>query len=474
MSKTKTTNCKSDRMTTGHLEGFALRKAIGDILGVRDDGTWTYLDRGGVREKGLYIVHYTDEGAKKSGDLRGVIVDVDHQCVICSSFGATPSATVTSIPPEGALTFTDDDGQEHTIVIEDTVFKAGFEGFLIRVVKHDGIVYFTTHRNMRPTSARWGDFSMPTFMEMYESLGGPKGDDLFPADVQFSPYVYIFLVVHPKLLVGTRQDVGPGYIVHLETRKMWETSPFGVKEDVGQPKEFVSTGSQSATITAPFLYVPPEMTPEEANDFLEEGYYDSVYDNVWLRTGEFVVAHFEGKIFRLQSPSYSWRTSLRNNNPIIRHQFISSLVDDTRTRNLLIKYLPIDLSCAERINEMIPALTLPLAPTSYTTEADRLKLIWLNFLLSLPLQRQHEATTLLTDFLQDRDKMIAWLCSIKDNRELIANHPNKRIEYLIREARKTGPDRFQQTLTSLVVREERGASLYRLIKAAADSVKKQK
>ena len=60
-----------------------------------------------------------------------------------------------------------------------------------------------------------------TFEEMFTQLSGPKGDDLFDSNCQYSPYCHVFIMVYPDLLVASKDSVDDGYLVYLGYQTMW-------------------------------------------------------------------------------------------------------------------------------------------------------------------------------------------------------------------------------------------------------------
>jgi hypothetical protein len=211
----------------------AVRAEIASILKIDvDRSQWEVTDS--IPEKGLYMVHYTD-GADmtKYGHVRGTVIDVERKYVVAKSFGFSPIATISSLAASagGDLVVKDDTGNCHDFKAGNYSLRRGFEGVILRIFKHDGVVYTATHRRLNIEKSRWGN-STP-FIQMYKDLKGPEPDSLFDKSKAFSPYCWVFIITHPELLVGTKQNVGPGYVVLLGVETMFDatTKPEAVKAD---------------------------------------------------------------------------------------------------------------------------------------------------------------------------------------------------------------------------------------------------
>ena len=125
---------------------------------------------------------------------------------------------------------TDEFEVEHVVNPKNTIFKLGFEATVMRVYKHDGKVYHSTHRRLDASRSRWG--ASITFGDMYVQLGGPSNDVLFDEKKAYSPFCHIFLMVHPDILIATKANVGTGYLVYLGPKKMWniDSSPYPLEQ----------------------------------------------------------------------------------------------------------------------------------------------------------------------------------------------------------------------------------------------------
>jgi len=278
---------------------------------------WKILDKN--EEEGLYLIHSIID-PKEPGLPRGIVVDINNEIVVCDSFGFTPTAPLeclATIPETKDISIVDEYINRHTFPQGKYTISPAYEGVIVRAFKHNGIVYFSTHKKLDCSRSRWG--KSDRFLEIYERLSGLKGDELFPESVITSPWCYQFLLVDKHLLVATKQDIKDGFIAHLGTIKMWDYDdpnlPFR-DDQLGEKHEDPVIDSKWT--------IPPKFTLEEANEFLKYGYYQEEKDET---NGESVIIYKHddnGKIVdsvRIQSPSYHERVEIRGNDPNMKHRF---------------------------------------------------------------------------------------------------------------------------------------------------------
>lgn len=189
------------------------RTTISAILDIENSAAWEVISSD--PDQHLYMVHHKPEAdLSKYGNIRGIVVDTNAKTVVCRSYGYTPTVISNELKPvDNELILTDEMGFNHTLNTEKCLFKTGFEGTLINVFKHNGVVYRTTRKRLDAGKSRWGNSK--TFMEMYWSLGGPTDEMLFDPESKFSPYVHSFIIVHPDVLIVSKDNIGEGYLVYL-------------------------------------------------------------------------------------------------------------------------------------------------------------------------------------------------------------------------------------------------------------------
>ena len=417
-----------------------LKKRLAEIAGISFTDGWSVFD---VNEEAeLYLLH-SDVEPKRTGLPRGIVVDLKNESMVCSSFGFTPTAPLDclSVIPgsEGDLAVTDEHLNQHIFKHNNYSITPAYEGVIVRVFKHDGSVYFSTHKKLDCSRSRWGNSEF--FLDIYKNLGGPSGLDLFPEDALYSPWCYVFLLVDRSLLVATKQDIGVGYIVDLGIQQMWVYGPEGpfktTEDEEEDPRPFAGAEHRRPTIVPalesqldfkgsdkPFSVRPCQLSLEQANQFLKEGYLDQdegLYpDKGSGFSGESVIIYQyddNGRIsnsVRVQSSGYHWRVQMRGDNPNLRHRFYQLLNDALRPENtasLLSKY-PFFYRRGKAdtsfdtiwVNHCGQHIRLDLKKTD-----DRIFLVYVTFYESLPSSQKSEGLRLWDEFKKDRDDVTMWI-----------------------------------------------------------------
>lgn len=434
-----------------------IKSEIANILGINVSQAWEIKDSD--PNNNLYLVHYTQQAnMDEYGELRGIVVDTAAKTVVCRSFGHTPTAVLDElkIDPDNNLHIIDLLGTEHVFDSLNLKIKIGFEGTIIRVFKHNDIVYHSTHRRLHISKSQWGN-SIP-FEQMYHQLNGPSNEMLFNPESKYSPYCHIFLLVHPDVLNVTKDNVGPGYIVYLGPKQMWNPDPIlgpykqttKNNEPIGDnwesdprpnigwldntlkiPNTVSQLPSNYSDTNVPLTLSPFNLSLQQANKHLRYGFYDSFDDqnlDPRLRTGEFVILYkldANGQIIgllRVQSLSYQWRTEMRHNDPNLSHRFyqllngsyipinsIEGLNEYQRRYPILTRY------SVDKIKHIIDSSPITVWMQRYPvsnwikTKTDALQNIWMAFLMSVPLHKQKEVSQMYDSLIKDRSQLIEWL-----------------------------------------------------------------
>ena len=508
------------------------RQIIAEVLGVENSAAWKIVSSD--PDHNLYMVHHVPEAAHgKYAGIRGVVVDTQARTIICKSYGYTPTTIMDklSVQSDGMIRITDDLGLEHLVDPARMQIKSGFEGTLIHVFKHDGIVYRATRKRLDPENSRWGNSK--SFLEMYWELGGPKDEDLFNPETNYSPYCHVFIMVHPDVLVVSKENIGDGYMVYLGPQEMWSVEydecPYKqVREDgtlfegVSQEEFDADTRPNAGWIDSDLrmpttvshfepgatrditILSPPNLSLEQANHHLTFGYYSSFpgwqnYDRRLL-PGEFVIVHFFDEngnleeMIKVESTSYAWRATMRDNNPNLLHRFYQLLngsyirYETPEGREKYLDLYPILTPYPlEIIKQSLPLVVWPEDPTYYdpnmlTNRDSRLYNIWMAFMMAVPLHRQFEVAGFFTQLINTRNQVIGWLRKIESFGKLDSSEYNKRVINIIEAARRFSGRKIEQgqdrdytgrkksfkeltrdNIRNLVMKEE-GSSLYRLAK----------
>jgi hypothetical protein len=470
-----------------------------EVLGLEDTHGWSVVDE----HEHLALVHYDEENGDmaKYGDIHGILIDTEAKCVIASSFDYTPTAVCDELTVvNDTISVLDQDGENHIFPVSETTIKRIFEGVVVRVIWHKSKMLMTTHKRIDFSRSRWG--GSQSFLAMYQEAGGPTAEELFDTSKPYSSSCYVFFVVHPSLLVGTRQSVKSPYIVHLSTNSMDLTYP---PDEIAPGRPTFSTSSEiDGLITQPFIHTPAPLSVEEANHHLRFGYFNSFeVRDLRLLTGDAVIMYrTEGDIItdivKVNSTSYDWRWNLRGNNPNVTNQFyalINWAYDDVDTdaawNKFVSKCVPFPIYAEADIKGIYEAnqciLTIPegeIVRDNYRSRDNRLYVLWMNFVMSLPPSLQGEGLKIWKQFQTDRTRLVEWLQKLESTCKNIERTDNlDRVKGLINISRRMAKDQvakrtnysakgtllrlpvlIRRTIRNLV-RKENGPSLYSMVRA---------
>jgi len=474
-----------------------VKNTISKILGIENSAAWDVVSD--EPEHNLYMVHHKPEANLADyGQIRGIVVDTKAGAVVARSYGYTPTVVSDQIllqQGDGNVHLIDNMGTEHVVNPARALFKVGFEGTLFNVFKHDGIVYRSTRKRLDPSRSRWGN-SKP-FMEMYKSLGGPSDEVLFDNSSRYSPYCHVFIVVHPDVLVVSKDNVGEGYLVYLGPKQMWSTEydscPYKQTQKDGSlfpgitqeqfdadPRpnagwidttlhvpEIVSNMGEDVTRTSGAIFSPHNLSIEEANKHLMFGFYKPFSNSLDRRLlpGEFVVVHQLDEngattgLIRVESSAYAWRATMRDNNPNLLHRFTQlvsgSYLDYTtpegkqRYDSLYPTFEPFDdKSIKDQIAQDGPYVVWPQEgiyydPQYLLTKEDRLYNIWLAFLNSVPLHSQKDVVGYLDWLYKKRGELITWIRMLENRDNLDSSDYGRRVIDIIETARRFARNRAE-------------------------------
>lgn len=486
------------------LNEYEKKKMIAPLLSLQPEDPFDIVSE---TDTGLIMAHYrADADVDIFGNLRGVVVDTNTGKVISYSYPYTPRMITSKIEVNDGKMNLKMDNKNLSLDVDKLRFKIGFEGTLINVFKHGGKVYRTTRKRFDASKSRWGNSK--TFGEMYWELGGPSDETLFDANKDYSPYSHYFILVHPQVLVATKDDIESGYLVYLGPKQMYSTDascPYPL-DKVDSVLHVPQTSNANVRVSGS-IYSPENLTVEEANKHLTFGFYEAFegyqYLDPRLLPGEFVIVENteNGEMYRLESVSYAWRNSIRNNNPNLLHRFFELLdyaylkrEDDAKFREMFpILTLYDQTSLASNI-ELASIVVWPQNTevdfstlSTPTTKDAKLYNIWQCFLIAVPLNRQKEVLTYYELLHNQRNELITWLIETSD--KIVSGSMlnlvdySKRAQDIILKTRSFAEARFKkgdnidhrtkefksiQTLTHDNIRnfisKEKGGSLYRLIK----------
>lgn len=353
--------------------------------------------------------------------------------------------------------------------LKNVTFTRGFESTAMRVWYNKGIVHCSTHKRIDPSNSRWG--KSQTFTEMYKSLNGPT-HELFDLTLESSDLMYIFLMVHPSIMIGSLEPPhANGYLVFLGYINIRYPTimkkPFVLREDIVIPRDLCIDEVKEHL---QFGFQCKQMLEMIDGTMLE---IDTT--NQRLQTGEFVIATewtekpWESPIkaiHQIHSVAYNYRCNFRNNNPNLWHRLFTLSTDahlDLNEYN--IKYpwissvMPMDLNGVHTKMNLSAKENVTLEQSK---SSHRLYNIWNCFMTILPFALKKEVSTLIHDFHIHRYMLGQF---IYRNQE----HTDKRIGQILTFAKQlmhnnnTSVSSNLLSSIHLVLRTERGDSLYRLV-----------
>lgn len=400
---------------------------------------WNVIDE----DEHLELFHYNPEivPAGEIGAIRGLVYDPRGDAIIARSYSYTPSVVLPSIKlsDDGCLRLDDpENGKKYELEGGKFYFKQGFEGTVMRVFKHHGKVYHSSHRRLDTSRSRWG--SSPPFLSVYYELGGPKDEELFDPEKEYSPFCYLFLMVHPTLLMSSRENVGKGYLVFLGALRLWNDKYESVDNE---PKTFPTLKGLPDDLSEPFILEPPEISLELANKHLEKGEFVIVYSR----------EHREGEmpsLIRVSSPAYEDRVRARNNDPNTYHRFVElSSRASLMNRDAFVKMY----GCPPK-----------------TSLQERYACILEEFRKNLPLRMDDEAKDFVSRLYKDREELSSWLTdlvfdgvsSIKD--EKVPPRVSQIVALFSRKTPRGNRKNVRKDIVSLLIKEP-GASFYKMLRS---------
>ena len=302
------------------------KQQVAEVLKVPVVDDWEIYDED--PEHNLVLVHTNpDADLATYGWIKGLVLDTTTWKVVCQSYANSTTVSLSMTrdlaplktfvrTPKGPVNaevyrFTTVDGQRLELNTDRLQWVDGYDGTLVRVWKHRGEVYVSSHKRIHTDKATWG--GSPPFKQLYTELGGPT-DALF-GDAESSRIVFTFLMVHPALQIGSPVPMDAPFLLYLGEHIMQgegdlPPSP-AVLETIRRPQEL---DLHEVNDRLKYGYFPPEQSPHLRTD---------------PRTshGEFVMC-FEytdasktqiARCLKVQSDAYTWRVAMRDNDANLEH-----------------------------------------------------------------------------------------------------------------------------------------------------------
>jgi hypothetical protein len=473
-----------------------IRTKVAKVLSIHDDPSWTIESN-----QNLCLVSSKKEVIPRYPDIRGCVVDLKHDKLVVPCYGRITTIVSPMIHFEKGKTTVMEDSDGETIELDqnEVRFSYGFEGPVLRIYKNNGTIYCSTNRRLDCTKSRWG--TKKTFLEMFKEIGGDKIlEKAFPEKLKYSSHFLSFIVVHPDMLLCTKQNVGEGYLVYLGSQRClypedcpypldevdWNTYA-GLKSKFDAP--FITTDMFESAIGSKIPYCPSPLSIDEVNRHLLVGYGKKHSNDIRTGSGEFIIAYLsqdkspyaQERLFRFVSPSYDHRLKMRNEDPNLLHQFycLSSeahLSDaEYEMRYPWLEYEEVKKEEAEEGKIMFWNRGKRAVAPDWQK---KFRNLWKHFVLSVPLHRQKEVFGYYKQFFLNREILAEWLCSFfgKENRlpesnEILSTRATKLMQLALEYERKHNP-KADLTLSRknleknmrYLLGNERGSSLYMLWK----------
>lgn len=316
----------------------------------------------------------------------------------------------------------------------------GYEGALIRIFKWKGQVFFSTHRRINAVRSNWG--GRTSFLTLYNELGGPALDSFFGEEL-YSPYCYLFLVVHNDIRIAS--STSDNRIVFIGMKKVWdpeqyaqpdqpyawsgefraELPPVGREGDVFSPnhdRALIIQPSIDIEIANKFLFPNTfaKSIPESAAafgakeheiviDYNEDGsrvdeiYFQRLPERIKderLSGGDFVILYtrsLQGEtiVYRLEPSAYEYRVGVTGNNPNLYNRFVTEMVNFTKA----------DLNDAGDPIYSYPQYIAKGQPMSLVRPEDRQVYWWSLFYDAVPPSYKDEVDGFYTRYDRDLNKV---------------------------------------------------------------------
>lgn len=446
---------------------------------------WDVFDQDA--ENNLVLVHTTEDADLRTyGWVKGIVLDTTTWKVVCQSFGASTTVSLMMTralapayaatrggPPKQVYRLTTDAGEYLELDANRLTWADGYDGTLVRVWKHNGKVFISSHKRIHTERSGWA--GSPSFRTLYLELGGPT-DALF-TEAATCPVVYTFLLVHPALQTGSHVPLEAPFMLYLGEHVVDRTA-------VVPPTPTVLERIRR----------PNELTLSEVNDRLVSGFLPKEHSALLLEDprlthGEFVMC-FEytddtksviNRCIKVCSDAYTWRTRMRDNDPNIEH--LVFVVAGQKRRDFRVR------SEAMEFNNRYPPLALPthaelpyLVPkrVPHQVVANHQKQTTVaGLVFATHPKRQAEVLKAFNTYLSTQEQTRAWILRLDTQRERMATvkavlphgeHTVKRIENILQcshaRASKVPETERQKEFESAVrylVENEYGASFYKMV-----------
>lgn len=264
----------------------------------------------------------------------------------------------------------------NSVIVKDRYrFYEYNQGIEMTILYNRGEVYWVTQDKINCNK----------HLLLYYECGGIDIDELDMEEI------YNIKIVHPSLLTVNKANVGKGYIV----------------DNIGNMGDIIKDIDDN---NEGVIYNYKKLSLNEANDFLDTGYYDR--DGI-LGDGESVVMYWENKLYHVKSKAYRYREDIyinASNEDDMYQCFLRALVPrvqfDKIYYNLKVGEIPLEFDDEDimSFDDLIE------------------KIWWIFYILSTP-SMESMIEEYIEDIFNDIDEFIVWMQDLKDER--LPYYPSK-------------------------------------------------
>jgi len=309
---------------------------IREILGLaqEDDANWMIIDSESMKTTGgemkLRMVGLTDQKDYETGNrlgwMRGLIVDLTENVVVCSSLGGSPLIVTDHLTPDanGDLVLTDLDGA--TVLVAEPVILRGEEGAIVRTYKYKGMNFFSTYKNIRAENCFWGD------KKTYDLWIESGGEDYtkFDSLLETSTNIHFWMLTHKNMwLCNKWRKKSEVVLIAIKNvpRGIDDAKDITEIPDPGLDIDTANFHLRGGELFDPSTNTENVFVPEFAVLLTDE---KTSLQNFFV--GEFLLVFDNtGKMYRIEHPGYHWRQAMCNQNPnVVRQLYIASELSFSR------------------------------------------------------------------------------------------------------------------------------------------------
>lgn len=409
-----------------------------------------------INRRGLEIVHYKDNVVDKEmlHKARGVVV-YNNKYIIRKSIPYSETETLNKLNiSKDIITLNISkvgvaDSSTIKALVTDIKIHEYVEGSVMDVVCVNGVLQVWTSHNLMPEGAILDGKTVakPARIEsfheaMYESferivMGWDSRildkDYMFGPGVQFSPFIYRFiLVTRERVKAYTGYIPEGGYLIYLGPQKQWT---YDMKEPVGMPKDLYGEKS----VENPVIRTVPSPPGESEEPFVLSRSSDldvntanailrgkPVSDYRFTEGGKLIITGIDsnGASFQahVQSSSYKHREMILGPGTNPYNDFVVGLsikqYDLTSREGISnFHYIYADFDVPHMSNVVYPLcrerkdlpLTIPQSDWDVTIPKSLLHCIAYNYIVCTNRWNRHEACMYLKRYIADRTGLVQWL-----------------------------------------------------------------